>query len=286
MVEVGNNFESIHDKPSAKDIDRRSFLRGLGIATAGIASLPLVGCGSENKSISEPGLVQNEITALNISGIVESEYEQSLWSSEPFVPVRVNSVEEAELEVRPKIGPLIDTMIDSSNPYFSESGLILRDLIVDGRLFVDFIAKTGTKNTMDTYPHTITSEGEVKHSINMYIDNLRGLDPQIVAVTLVHELVHIQDYEKLLQEIYATTTNLSMVADALTTETRDFAWCSTTEAIGYSKDALSYIYQKALNPSLFDKNSEEIANLFLEHGKDTNSSEWTSKIAIVSGCVR
>lgn len=289
-IESRENSELLNIK-----VSRRGFLKSSGIGTVGIATLITAGCGKEMEKSIETDIspitvnsLSSKIDSLNAQGIIESENEALLWPKEKFIPNEVFSQSPAQVDqiLRPKFGSLVKKMIQSENPYFTESGTMITEMINDETILIRILPADKRGFIMSVGPSSMNERTrKVQYSLLLFTNSsLRNFDHQMVAVTLVHEMHHIKDHKKYLEPFIMSGGTSEQIEKKYAEYFYNPTNCIDREAIAYARESEAYAYQKALVPSFYYGDQELKATDYYRLGAQADNLEWRKLVNQVANC--
>lgn len=266
--------------------------------TTGIAAL-VSGCTGESKAVPpQPTIVRpvdvqrspfipqrtinDELTFLRGTGIVENSEERALWTKEPFLSPNSQALptEELILQFEGKILRLISQMTQSKNPYISSTGVEMDAMIKAGSLTFDLDRTTQTTARMKAQMY-ITGN-RIDHGIQVYLNTNSGDNSQLWAIYLVHELKHIRDAKRMVAELMAQGKNITDIGSAFEARAKIPSSCQDDEPAAYAEHTKAYIHERALDSSFADPIQDTWAADFIRLGKNERSPEWRQLAAKAS----
>lgn len=217
--------------------------------------------------------LDNEIARL---GYKRSQKEFDLWFKSginkkyPYLSIPKDSPIRQETQQR--LTRALNLMDQSENPILKEAVTFLKRLKDDGELILAFTPNAGdVKDYMTTGP--LVEDGKFFFYMNVADDALLSMDSLQIAITLCHEVKHLQNiYQRDLPYRQQTPEVRKAIQDRVR---QNLSEQIAEEASGYAQQAEAYLEQaRLINGRETGSQNELVAYFYVVTGSNPQSSDW------------
>lgn len=264
---------------------RRMFQFGAPMFVLAATGAMIVG-GYEifDKNFSEKSVISKEAERL---GIKRSEEESDLWKTgpQPTLSYPVVQNQETLLEATNRFNRTLGLMKQSKNPFYQNSIQLSDMLRATNQLRFELVPPTG----MRSREFSMQTRSVFRYGTNLWILEVAAgwiinklTSPQ-VALYFVHELEHINNESKALQELLARNPN---VTDAQKTNLINSRHSNQQEAVaeesrGYGVSAQAFIWHSGLTGEIPQTpNTDDLKRVvrFIKFGGRVDSPGWQNYV--------